>query len=109
MAPESVPDPIRVAVEFAAVLERTGVAYVAAGSLASSVHGAPRSTDDIDIVFDLRLPRVPLGPPRFGTRSALYPDTGAFKGPSCHRPHVILCNRASGEVCAAGLIHRGGV
>ena len=58
MAPESTPDPVCVALEFAGVLERLGVAYVAAGSLASSVHGEPRSTDDIDLVADLRSPHV---------------------------------------------------
>ena len=54
MAPDSVPQPIRVALAFAGVLEQLGVGYVATGSLASSVHGEPRSTDDIDFVADLR-------------------------------------------------------
>lgn len=77
MAPESVPDPIRIALEFAAVLERTGVAYVAAGSLASSVHGAPRSTDDIDIVADLRPQHVQ--PLLSALGSAYYVDGGAVR------------------------------
>jgi hypothetical protein len=55
MAPDGVPDPIAVALGFARILERLGVPYVTAGSLASSVHGEPRSTNDIDIVADLRL------------------------------------------------------
>jgi hypothetical protein len=37
----------------AAILDRLGVAYVTAVSLASSLHGEPRSTDDLDIVADL--------------------------------------------------------
>jgi hypothetical protein len=53
MAPERLPDPIRVALAVAAMLEQVGVPYVAVGSLASSVHGAPRSTDDVDFVVDL--------------------------------------------------------
>lgn len=35
------------------VLERLGVRYHIGGSLASSTHGAPRSTRDIDLVADL--------------------------------------------------------
>ncbi|MGH7672070.1 MAG: hypothetical protein ACREMC_04165 [Gemmatimonadales bacterium] len=38
----------------AGILDRLGVPYVAAGSFASSVHGEPRSTDDVDLVADLR-------------------------------------------------------
>ena len=54
MAPEGLPDPLRVALAVVAVLERLGVPYLAAGSLASSLHGEPRSTDDVDLVADLR-------------------------------------------------------
>ena len=58
MAPDGLPDPLRVAVAVAGILDRLGVAYVAAGSFASSLHGEPRSTDDIDVVADLRLPHA---------------------------------------------------
>ena len=58
MAPEGLPDPLRVALAVARVLERLGVPYVTAGSFASSVHGEPRSTDDIDVVADLRPPHA---------------------------------------------------
>jgi hypothetical protein len=54
MAPEGLPDPLRVALAFAAILDGLGVPYVTAGSFASSLHGEPRSTDDIDVVADLR-------------------------------------------------------
>ncbi len=50
MAPDGLPDPLRVAVAVAGILDRLGVAYVTAGSFASSLHGEPRSTDDIDVV-----------------------------------------------------------
>ena len=36
------------------VLDRLGIGYMIGGSLASSVHGVPRSTNDIDIVADIR-------------------------------------------------------
>jgi hypothetical protein len=54
MAPDGLPDPLRVALAIAHILERLAVPYVTAGSLASSVHGEPRSTDDVDLVADLR-------------------------------------------------------
>ncbi len=52
MTPETLPDPIAVAVAFTGLLERLGVRYVVVGSLASSVHGEPRSTNDIDVLAD---------------------------------------------------------
>ena len=33
-------------------LERAGIAHMLAGSFASSYHGDPRSTNDIDLVID---------------------------------------------------------
>jgi hypothetical protein len=41
-------------------LEELGVAYHFGGSVASSVHGIPRLTIDVDIVADLRLEHVRL-------------------------------------------------
>lgn len=58
VAPDGLPDPLAVAVAFSALLERLGVPYVIGGSFASSVHGEPRSTSDIDIVADLRIEQV---------------------------------------------------
>jgi hypothetical protein len=54
MAPEGLPDPLRIALIVARIFERLSVPYVTAGSFASSLHGEPRSTDDVDIVADLR-------------------------------------------------------
>ena len=54
MAPDSLPEPVAVASRVADALTRIGVAYVIGGSFASSVYGEPRSTNDIDMVADLR-------------------------------------------------------
>ena len=54
MTPEGLPDPIRVALAFTEMLDRLGIPYLIGGSLASSVHGEPRSTNDVDVVADLR-------------------------------------------------------
>jgi hypothetical protein len=40
------------------VLEQLGVAYHVGGSVASSAHGSPRATNDVDVVADLRLEHV---------------------------------------------------
>ena len=41
-------------------LEDLRVDYLVGGSLASSYHGTPRSTQDVDLVADLKLAHVPL-------------------------------------------------
>lgn len=46
--------PIDVALRVAAVLESLDVDHHLGGSLASSIHGEPRATNDIDFVVDLR-------------------------------------------------------
>jgi hypothetical protein len=43
-------EPIIVTIRVAAELERLGVEYLVGGSLASSVHGLPRTTQDVDLV-----------------------------------------------------------
>jgi hypothetical protein len=53
MTPE-VPEPLRVALLVVDALERLGVGYHIGGSWASSIHGVPRQTQDIDIVAELR-------------------------------------------------------
>ena len=45
---------LRVCLEIARLFERLGVRYVVGGSLASSLHGVPRSTDDADLGAELR-------------------------------------------------------
>jgi len=55
---EGLPEPVRVAVSFTRVLEQLGVPYVIGGSFASSVHGEPRTTNDVDMVCQIRLEHV---------------------------------------------------
>jgi hypothetical protein len=51
-------DPLAIAARLAAVLDALRVPYAVGGSLASSLHGVPRATNDIDIVADLRIAHV---------------------------------------------------
>jgi hypothetical protein len=46
-------EPIIVMLRVAAELERLGVEYLVGGSLASSVHGLPRTTQDVDMVASI--------------------------------------------------------
>ena len=55
VAPE---EGFQVVLEVARVLDRLGVPYVVGGSLASSLHGIPRSSQDGDLVADLRAEHV---------------------------------------------------
>jgi hypothetical protein len=50
------------------MLERLGIPYLAAGALASSVHGEPRSTNDVELVVDLAAGHVPGLLRAFGDR-----------------------------------------
>lgn len=51
-------DPIGIALRVAAAIESAGGSYFVGGSVASSLHGDPRSTNDIDVVVDLPLGRI---------------------------------------------------
>jgi hypothetical protein len=47
-----------VVAQLASALEQLRITYAVGGSLASSVHGIPRATNDVDVVADLRLAHV---------------------------------------------------
>ena len=49
----TLPDDLAVTTRVAAALERLGVRWLVGGSLASSFHGEPRSTNDADVVAEL--------------------------------------------------------
>jgi hypothetical protein len=53
MARDTPTDALAVALSFTSLLERHGIPYLVGGSLASSVHGEPRSTNDVDVIADL--------------------------------------------------------
>lgn len=53
------PEALEVAVFVIDALDRLGVDYHVGGSFASSVHGVPRQTNDVDLVVDLPAATVP--------------------------------------------------
>jgi hypothetical protein len=54
-----VTEPADAASVVAAILDEVAVPYVIGGSVASSFHGEPRATNDLDVLVDLRPDRVP--------------------------------------------------
>jgi hypothetical protein len=55
VSPDALPEIVAIAADVAARLESTAIRYVIGGSLASSLHGEPRATMDVDMVTDLSL------------------------------------------------------
>ena len=52
------PEPIAVTVKVTQTLEKLGVPYLISGSLASTLYGMVRTTQDSDIVADMRLEHI---------------------------------------------------
>ena len=74
ISPDELDDPVAIALHVGDQLDRLGVDWVIGGSLASSVHGEPRATQDVDIVVDLRAHHV--GQLREALRHDYYMDAG---------------------------------
>ena len=51
-------DPLVVVATLADVFDRLGIPYLVGGSLASSLYGIPRATNDADLVADVKLKHV---------------------------------------------------
>jgi hypothetical protein len=52
--PDPMPDLLEVARRFVATLDQLGVNHAIGGAVACSVHGEPRSTEDVDVAADIR-------------------------------------------------------
>jgi hypothetical protein len=51
-------DPFKLAAELAPILDSLGIRYVVSGSVAATLYGEARTTDDLDIVLDVDEQRV---------------------------------------------------
>ncbi|MCI0572812.1 MAG: hypothetical protein L0Y66_18835 [Myxococcaceae bacterium] len=58
MPAETLPAPLQVALTVGHAFDSLGIGYFLGGSLASSIQGEPRATNDIDFVVDLRAEQV---------------------------------------------------
>jgi hypothetical protein len=72
-----VDDVLDIALLVSEILERLGVAHMVAGSLASSLHGIPRATQNIDLVADLSEKQIE--PLVDALADAFYVDAGAVR------------------------------
>jgi hypothetical protein len=51
-------DPVAIALDVGARMETIGIDWVIGGSIASSIHGEPRATQDVDMVVALEARHV---------------------------------------------------
>ncbi|MCK6527564.1 hypothetical protein L6R50_08360 [Myxococcota bacterium] len=70
-------EPLAVALLVGDVFDALGVPWVVGGSVASSLRGVPRSTQDVDIVADLR--GLHVGPFVAALEDRFYVDAGAVR------------------------------
>jgi hypothetical protein len=52
------PEPLAVTVKVTGVLEKLGIPYLIGGSLASTIYGMVRTTQDVDIIAEMRLDHI---------------------------------------------------
>jgi hypothetical protein len=50
-------EPVQITQQIAQGFDRLNIRYFVGGSLASSLHGVPRATQDVDIVADIKMAR----------------------------------------------------
>jgi len=87
-------EPLDVALEVIEVLEDLEIPYHVGGSFASSIHGVPRQTRDIDLVVELKLAHVPLLVGRLG--SAFYIEAEQIRSAIRRQGSFNLVHLASG-------------
>jgi len=51
-------EPVVVVAKLASVFDGLKIRYVVGGSVASSIYGIPRATQDVDLVAEIKLPHV---------------------------------------------------
>lgn len=79
---------VRITVQVTRELEKLGVSHIVCGSLASSVHGLPRATNDVDIVAVLTQAHV--APLVAALRDAFYIDGDMITDAIAHRSEFNL-------------------
>ena len=89
-------DPMEVLAEVARALEQCGVPYLVGGSVASSQYGMPRSTQDVDLVADLRLEHI--DPLVAALENDYYIDAGMIRESIEHRSsfniiHLVMVHK----------------
>jgi hypothetical protein len=70
-------EPLQVTLLLAEVFENLNIRYLVGGSLASSIHGIPRATQDVDVVVEIALSQIK--PFVEALREAFYVDEDMIK------------------------------
>ncbi len=70
-------EPVQVTQQVVQTFERLNIQYLVGGSLASSLHGVPRATQDVDIVADIELNQA--GPVAEALQDDFYVDAGLIR------------------------------
>lgn len=70
-------EPLQVALKVGACLDELGIPWIVGGSVASSIHGVPRATQDIDLVAELR--RTHAKPLATALEAEFYIDEDAIR------------------------------
>jgi hypothetical protein len=79
---------VRITVQVTRVLEKLGVSHIVCGSLASSVHGLPRATNDVDIVAVLE--QTHIAPLVSALSDSFYIDADMIADAITHRTEFNL-------------------
>lgn len=87
-------EPFRVGLRVIEVLEDLQISYHVGGSYASSLHGVPRQTRDLDLVVDLPLAKVHLFAARL--QDEFYLDAQAIRSAIQRHSHFNLIHLTSG-------------
>src|SRR3954465_13756317 len=85
---------IQIALRVIDALEDLQIPYHVGGSFASSLHGVPRQTRDLDLVIDLPPARIPLFASRF--QDEFYLDTEAISRAIQRHSHFNLIHLTTG-------------
>jgi hypothetical protein len=86
-------DPIRITVKVTNILEKMGVHYLIGGSLASTLHGMVRTTQDADIVAELHTEHI--SPFVEALKDDFYLDDEMIAGAVTHRTSFNIIHRDS--------------
>ncbi len=73
----SLNETLQITLEFAAVLEKLGIDYLVGGSVASSLYGIPRATQDVDML--VRMAPSHVGPLVHALGDQYYADENAIR------------------------------
>jgi hypothetical protein len=76
-------EPVQITLQIVQVFDRLNFPYFVGGSLASSLHGVPRATQDVDIVTDIKIEHIPQFVKAF--ESEFYIDADMIRDAIQHR------------------------